>query len=250
MEQSFAISEQMRLEAQAILAAHEQSAQEYLRHLDEPEPADCHPFESVPVGTTMRDLPDGGRLFTFSTGSFLRVMPGGEMVAIDEDGAPAVVAPSRAGKMTLPDGMELVLVAEAITVSYEAAGIEGLPHSVEPVMVSAGRYTVALPDGTRLDVSHVNRSVSVINPTGTVVVLGIARIQGIGEEVEVRAISGGAKSFRSLESGHAGMIESDGTIHLVLATGRDLVIRFPEGTADGGGNDGPALTCIDCEEPD
>ena len=93
------------------------------------------------------------------------------------------------------------------------------------------------------------RIASVINPSGTVVVLGIGRIEGIGEELQVRTISGGAKSFRSLESRHAGMIEADGTIHLTLATGRDLVIRFPDQPGGGSGDD-DAPICFDCEAPD
>ena len=103
IEQSFAVSELMRQEAQRILALHQQSAGEYMRRLD--DNADAHPFQSVPTGTTIRELPDGGRLFSFSDGAFLRVLPDGEMVSIGEDGTPQPVAPSQAGKVTLPGGL-------------------------------------------------------------------------------------------------------------------------------------------------
>ena len=244
LEQSFAVSELMRQEAQRILALHEQSAGEYLRRLD--DDADAHPFQSVPAGTTIRDLPDGGRLFSFSDGSFLRVLPDGEMVSVGEDGAAMPVAPSRAGNVTLPDGRELNLVNDAITVTHESYGIEGLPHDVEPTLAADGRYTATLPDGTRLDVLRAERLVIIVNPTGTVNVIGIGRIEGIGEEVQARSISGGSKSFRSMESGHAGMIEAAGTIHVSLASGLDLLIRVPEDSGDGSGDDnGPV--CFDCE---
>lgn len=249
MEQSFVITEQMRQQAQQVLDAHAQSAQEYIRQVEEPVPVDSHPFESVPAGTTARDLPDGGRLFAFADGAFLRVFPDGSMTAIGEDGEATAVAPASGGKVTLPDGKELSLIAEAVTVTHQAAGIEGLPQSVDPVLASEGRYSVVLPDSTRLDVSHVDRTVTVIDPSGTVVVLGISRIEGIGEEVQVRTISGGARSFRSLGSGHAGMIETDGTIHLTLSSGRDLVIRFPN-QPDGGAGDDSSPVCFDCQEPD
>ncbi len=249
MEQTFAISEMMRQQAQQVLDAHAQSAQEYLRQIDEPVPVDYHPFVSMPTGTTVRDLPDGGRLFGFTDGAFVRVFPDGQMSVIDRAGSPTSVAPASGGKVTLPGGLELSMVPDAITVTHEAAGIEGLPQSVDPVLASERRYTVELPDGVRLDVSHADRTATVINPSGTAVVLGISRIEGIGEEVQVRTISGGAKSFRSLGSGHAGMIETDGTIHLTLATGRDLVIHFPD--QPGGGTDGDdAPICFDCEAPD
>ena len=244
LEQSFAVSEIMHQEAQRILALHEQSAGDYLRHLD--DDADAHPFHSVPVGTTIRELPDGGRLFCFSEGSFLRVLPDGEMVSIGEDGALMPVAQSRAGKVTLPDGMELNLVSDAITVTHESCGIQGLPHDAEPTLTAYGRCSVILPDGTRLDVLRAEKLLVICNSTGTVNVIGIGRIEGIGEEVQARTISGGSKSFRAMESGHAGMIEADGTIHLSLASGLDLVIRFTQDPGDGSG-DGNGPVCFDCQ---
>jgi len=249
MEQSFMITDTLRQEVQQVLDAHAQSAQEYIRQVEEPVPVDYHPFTSMPVGTTVRDLPDGGRLFGFTDGAFLRVFPDGSMTAIGEDGTPASVMPATGGKVTLPDGREFVLVSDAVKVTHETAGIEGLPDGIEPVLASQGRYSVELPGGIRLDVYHRERIAAVINPSGTIDVLGIARMEGIGEEVQVRLISGGAKSFRCLESGHAGMIEASGTIHLSLSSGIDLVIRFPEGGGSGGGNDqGPV--CFECEATD
>lgn len=245
MEQTWLATQQLQQEAQEVLALHQQSAGQYLRRLD--DDADAHPFQSVPVGTSIRELPDGGRLFSFSDGAFLRVMPDGEMVSVGEDGAATQVAASRAGKVTLPGGMELELVSDAITVTHGSCGIEGLPHDVEPTLASDGRYTVTLPDGTRLDVLRAEKLLIIGNPTGTVNVIGIDRIEGIGEGVQARSISGGSKSFRATESGHAGMIEADGTIHLSLASGLDLVIRFPEGNSGGDGND-DAPICFNCQE--
>lgn len=249
MEQSWAASEQMRLEAQRILDAHAQSAQEYIKHVEEPTPVDYHPFESMPVGTSVRDLPDGGRLFAFSDGAFLRVFPDGQMSVIDDGGAPVSVGSPVGGKVTLPDGRELSLVSDAFKVTHEAAGIEGLPDGVEPVLAALGRYTVTLPDGTRIDIYQSEKAIAVANPSGTIDVLGLSRIYGIGEEVQARNISGGAKSFRALETGHAGMIEADGTIHLTLSGGLDLVFRFPESTP-GSSDDDPGAACFTCQEPE
>lgn len=249
MEQSFTITDTLRQEVQAVLDAHAQSAQEYIRQVEEPTPVDCHPFTSMPAGTTVRDLPDGGRLFGFADGAFVRVFPDGSMTAIGQDGTPESVTPASGGKITLPDGRELTLVSDAIKVTHEAAGIEGLPDGVEPVLTSQGRYSVDLPGGIRLEVYHRDRIAAIINPSGAIAVLGITRSEGIGEEVQVRLISGGAKSFRCMESGHAGMIETSGTIHLSLSSGLDLVIRFPE-TSPGGDDDGSGAVCFNCEELD
>lgn len=249
MEQSRAATELLQQEVQSVLNAHVQSAQEYIRQVEEPVPIDYHPFTSMPAGTAVRDLPDGGRLFGFTDGAFLRVFPDGSMSAIGEDGTPATVMSAAGGKVTLPDGLELTLVSEAIKVTHEAVGIEGLPDGVEPVVASHGRYTVVLPDGTRIDVYQNERAIAVVNPSGTIDVLGISRVYGIGEEVQARSISSGAKSFKALETGHAGMIEADGTIHLSLSGGIDLVVHFPKnGSGDGSDDSGPV--CFNCQEPE
>lgn len=249
MEQSSAISETLRQQVQAVLDAHAQSAQEYIRQVEEPVPVDYHPFAAMPAGTAVRDLPDGGRLFSLSDGAFLRVLPDGGLVSIGENGAAMSLSPSRAGKVTLPGGLELDLVTDAIAVTHDACGIEGLPHDVEPTLAADGRYTVVLPDGTRLDVLRQEKLAIIINPTGTVNIVGISRIDGVGEEVQARSISGGSRSFRAMESGHAGMIEVDGTIHLSLASGLDLAIRFPDDFGSGGDNNN-APVCFDCQEHD
>ncbi|NLN74990.1 MAG: hypothetical protein GX139_01580 [Armatimonadetes bacterium] len=249
MEQSFAITDTLRQEVQQVLDAHAQSAQEYIRQVEEPVPVDYHPFTSMPAGTTVRDLPDGGRLFSLTDGAFLRVFPDGSMSAIGEDGTPEAIAPASGGKVTLPDGRELALVSEAIKVTHEAAGIEGLPDGVEPILGSQGRYTVVLPDGIRIDVYQSDKAIAVANTSGTIDVIGISRVYGIGEEVQSRSISGGAKNFKASESGHAGMIEANGTIHMSLSGGLDLVIRFPEDSS-GDGGDGQSPVCFNCEELD
>ncbi len=248
MEQSHTATESIRQEVQQVLEAHAQSAQEYLHQVDEPAAMDYYPFMSMPAGTSVRNLPDGGRLFGFTDGAFLRVFADRQMSFIDEGGTAVPVPPPVGGKVTLPDGRELMLVPDAIKVTHEAAGIEGLPEATEPVLASPGRYSVVLPDGTRLDVYQNERAIAVINTSGTIDVLGISRIYGIGEEVQGRSLSGGSKSFRALESSHAGMIEVDGTIHLSLSGGLDLVIRFPETFP--GGDETSGAVCFNCVEPD
>ncbi|MCB2141315.1 hypothetical protein KQH29_00060 [bacterium] len=242
-------SEAIRQEAQTVLDAHAEAAQNYMGQLQtQPEP-DWYPFESVPVGTSVRDLESGGRLFGLPNADQVRVNADGKMVFIGADGEAQPLAPPVNRQITLPGGLVLILRAEAVRVTHEAAMVEGLPWDVTPEQVAAERHSVALPGGIRLDVNHAEHSATVINPTGTVVLLGLPRIEGIGEEVEIRLIAGGAKGFAALESGHRGIIESGGTIHLNLSNGLDLVIRFPADSptsGDGTGCDG--MCGIDCQE--
>ena len=219
-------SEELRIQAQEVLEAHEQSAQEYMGQLTG-EP-DFYPFVEMPPGTLVRDLPDGGRLFTLADGVFVRTHPDGTIFAIMHDGLASVLEPAQGGIVTLPDGRELVMVHEALIATHEVAGIAGLPLDIDPVQVASGRFSVELPGEILLEVLHQDRLAMVINPTGTVVVLGISRIEGIGEEVRARIVAGGARGFISMESNHQGVIEADGTIHAALSNGLDLVIRFPE----------------------
>ena len=239
-------SEAIRAEAQAVLDSHAKSTQEYLDQMDEPEPIDFHPFLSAPEGTTVRDLADGGRLLTLVDGAMVRVGADGSLIFIGDDGVAEPIEPARGGIVELPDGRTLVLKPDAIRVTHEAAGIEGLPFDIDPAEVGDGRYRVEFSGGTRLDVSHPNRTAVIGNTDGTVDLVGLNRIEGIGEEVEVRPVPGGARAFAALESGHRGIVEADGTIHLSTAGGLDIVIRFPnraEWNDIAGLGDPPTLLC-------
>jgi hypothetical protein len=244
-------SESMRTQAQAVLAAHQQSAQEYIQQVDQPEPPDFFPFLSMPAGTTVRDLPDGGRLFTLSDGVLVRANADNSIVSIGHATA-IVLEPARGGVVTLPDGRQLTLHPSALTATHEAAGIEGLPVDIDPVLVAENRYRIDIPGSLRLDVNQKARLVVVCNPAGTIDILGIGRIEGVGEKISVRLLAGGAKGFTCEESGHGGLIESDGTIQLSLNSGQDLVIRFPEtpdqGDDDTDSTDGPCI--LICERRD
>ena len=248
IEETFSLTEEMRKEAERILALQEQSAAEYLNELD--NEIDTHPFTAMPTGTTVRDLPDGGRLFSLSDGSFLRVLADGGLVSISDDGAATKLTAASGGKVILPGGAQLTLVSDAIKVTHTAAGISGLPDGVEPVLASWGRYRVSLPDGTVIEVYQSSKIAAVINPSGTIDILCISHVEGIGEDIETHTISDGAKRFEASESGHSGMIESGGTIHLSLASGLDLVITFPDGSgsSDDDDNDNGAV-CFDCVVP-
>ena len=71
------------------------------------------------------------------------------------------------------------------------------------------------------------RLIMVINPSGSIGIIGAGRIEGIGEEILARPLVGGLRNFTFIESGHAGVVEADGTIQLCLASGEDLTITFP-----------------------
>ena len=249
-EQSHLASEAIRAEAQAVLEAHAESTQDYLQQIDEPEPTDFHPFLSAPEGTSVRDLPDGGRLFTLVDAAMVRVGADGGLIFIGEDGIAVGLEPARGGIVRLPDGREFTVKPEAGRATHEAAGIEGLPLDIDPVQVAEDRYRVELPGGFRLDVFHRERSVVVGNTDGTTDIVGLARIEGIGEQIQVCLVPGGAKGFEALDSGHRGIVEADGTIHLATANGLDLVIRFPdeEELERDTGPDDPVTTL--CEERD
>ena len=168
LEQSHNASEAIRAEAQAILEAHAESAQEYIQQVEQPESSDFHPFVTMPDGTTVRDLPDGGRIFTLADGVIVRANVDGVLVSVSQDGTAVTLEPARGGIVTLPDGRELILKPEAIRVTHEAAAIEGLPLDIDPVQTAEGRYRVELPGGYRLDVSHYDRTAVLGNPDGTV----------------------------------------------------------------------------------
>lgn len=250
LQQSHDASEALRAEAQTVLEAHAESAQQYMQAVDQPMPPDFDPFVTMPAGTVVRDLPDGGRLFTLTDGVMVRVGPDGRLTAIGMDGSVALLEPARGGVVTLPDGRELTLKPEAVRMTHEAAGIEGLPLDIDPNQTAQGRYRIELPGGYRLDVFQSERTAMIGNPAGTSVVLGISRIEGVGEDIEVRLVPGGAKGFTAMESGHKGVIEADGTIHVAMANGLDLVIHFPDDDGSNGDPDSGNSPGSICEERD
>jgi hypothetical protein len=248
LQAGYTAGETIRQEAQGVLQAHAEAAKNYVKQMPTPPPPDSSPFESLPAGTSVRELPDGGRLFGLPTGDQIRVSPSGTMGFIGASGDSSPLAPVRGRQVPLPSGMTLTLRAEAVRVTHEAAGIAGLPDGVEPERVAEARYSVALPEGIRLDVHHTECSAIVINPAGTVVCLSPDRIEGIGETVEVTLLPGGSKSFAALESGHRGVVEAEGTIHLALSNGLDLVVRFPGSGIEENGSGCDGVCCIQCEE--
>jgi hypothetical protein len=249
LEAGHAASEAMRGQAQAYLEAQQAKTQEYLDQVQiEPEP-DFYPFVELPAGTDPRDLPDGNRLFTLPDGMILRTTDDQRICVIDA-GEQQVVTPGPGTAIEVAPGRLYTLVESYLSATQEAAGISGLPAGTAATAMGAERFAVDLPEGIRLDVDHRERFITLINPAGPINIIGIGRIEGIGETIAVRLLSGGARGFQCGQSGHGGLIEADGTIHLGLKSGVDLVIRFQgEAVDDGAPENGCSGQCgIDCEE--
>jgi hypothetical protein len=194
----------------------------------EPGPApDFYPFAELPAGTTVRDLPSGGKLFILTDGLILRTGCENTIVAVDENGEAIPAVPGAGGVVTISPGRTLQLAPDFLRLTHEAAGIAGLPVGVEPVQSATSRVSVELPGGTKLGVHRDTRLVAIINPSGTINIVGASRIEGIGEPVQARTLVAGLKTFAFAESGHSGVVEMDGTIRLCLASGEDLTITFP-----------------------
>lgn len=245
LEQSQADAQALQQQAQEVLSAHAQSAQEYLADLSAEPVSDYTPFETVPPGTRASDYPTGGRGFELSDGSLLRWSPDEQLTYIALEGevqALQITGP----EVVLPNGMVCTLMIERLHVTHEAAGIEGLPLAVEPGLIAADRYGVDLPAGERLVVDRRVRTAILINPTGTIIILGHRKAEGIGETVELSPVaSTGDWGFRSLASQHQGLLRSDGAIELMLHSGLDLIVTFPP--IDPSGGDDPDPTHNPCD---
>lgn len=229
----------LREQAEAVLAAHEQSAQQYMAQLPEEPSPETFPFESLPAGTENRELP-AGRMFELSDGSLLRWSNDEKLVFVGADGlAQPITITGR--ELVLPNQMLCTLKIEQLHVTHEAAGIAGLPITVEPTLVTDSCYAADLPGGMRLIVNHIERSAVLINATGTILVLSRRKAEGIGEKIEVKPIStSGDWAFVSLVSDHRGVLRGDGNIELVLSGGLDLTITFPAEPPDGDEDPSPA----------
>jgi len=248
--QSHQASEALRSEAQAVLDAHSESAQQYMQNVENPPPSDFYPFVSLPEGCQVKDLPDGNRLFTLSDGMILKTNDD-HTISVIVEGEPHVVTPGPASSVEVSPGRIYELVSEWIETTLEQAGIEGLPISAQVDQLTEHRFSIELAP-YRLLLDQQLKTLSVINPSGSIDILGITRVEGVGETITARILSDGAKGFSCAESEHGGLIESGGTIHLSMKNGTSLIVRFP---SDGSGANDGATGCqglcnLECEERD
>jgi hypothetical protein len=172
-------------------------------------------------------------------------------ISVIVDGEPHVIIPGPATSVEVSSGCIYELVPEWIETTLEQAGIEGLPISAQVDQLTEHRFSIELAP-YRLLLDHQLKTLSVINPSGSIDILGIARIEGVGETITVRILADGAKGFSCEESGHGGLIESGGTIHLSMKNGTSLIVRFPD---DGSGENDGSIGCqglcnLECEERD
>lgn len=229
MEASYNASQLLQQQAQEALEAHKQNAQETLDRITaEPSP-DFYPFVEMPAGTNVRDLPDGNRLFTLSDGVILKTNAD-HTLAVIVDGEARQVIPDNGTWVEVTPGQIFELQAGWIKTTAAQAGIEGLPPIANVSQLAESRFSIDLPP-YRLLLDQSAQVLSVINPSGTIDLLGISAISSVGAETSMRVLPDGSKGFTCADSGHGGLIDKDGTIRLSLKSGDDLIIRFPCGDA-------------------
>lgn len=250
IEASHNASEALKQQAQEALEAHIQNTQDYMDQVTIEPPPDFYPFVSLPEGSQVKDLPDGNRLFTLSDGMILKTN-NDHTISVIVDGEPHVITPGPATSVEVSPGRIYELVPEWIETTVEQAGIEGLPVSAQVDQLTEHRFSVELAP-YRLLLDQQLRTLSIINPSGSIDILGIAHIEGVGETITVRILADGAKGFSCEDSSHGGLIESGGTIHLSMKNGTSLIIRFP---GDGSGENDGSIGCqglcnLECEERD
>lgn len=219
-------SEALRQQAETALAIHRQQTEAYLAHVEFDSPPDYYPFIDLPTGTEIRELPDGNRIFLLPDGMIIKTTEQKEFV-VHADGNTKIVQPGPGAQVEVIPGRFFQLVPDWLELTMDAAGINGLPLDAVITQLTAQRVSVVIA-ALRLVKDDQQRTLTVINPSGSVILLGSSLIESIGEEVEVKSISTFSRSFLCLESGHAGLITEDGTVQLTLQDGIDLVITFPE----------------------
>ncbi len=239
---SFQASQALQQEAQAALEAHQQAAESYNQALEQP---DFSPFVSLPNGTETKDLANGERLFVLPDGAFLQTTPATHFLFVDQTGVPYQLS-EIAGFVSLPDGRRFELVASARG-SHTLDWIEGLPASVQPVQVDDARFRLVFPNELRLEVSVPDRTAVVIDPNGSVLVLGKG-LQAYADQLTINLLKNGGRGFAATRAGHRGFVEQNGDILLSLATGEDLVIHFPK-ESDGPSDLGTTSRFYSCGVP-
>lgn len=237
-------STELRNQALQAIEAHREAAQNYIGQTESEPPPDWYPFVELPEGTAIRELPDGNKQFTLTDGVILRTTDKHAIMVVDNAGSHEAV-PGPGTIVEVQPGRTYELVEDWLEATHEEAGIAGLPPGTDVLQIAQDRHAVMLSGGTRMVVDKKNRMVTVSNPGGTTDIIGIDKIEGIGEEIDIAIQDDGVRGFSCTESGLAGMVGTDGTIELSLAGGEDLVITFlSSGTGAGsGGTDTDTGAC-------
>ncbi|QBG46082.1 hypothetical protein EGM51_01130 [Verrucomicrobia bacterium S94] len=230
LEASYNASQLLQQQAQEALEAHKQNTQDYLSRITTEPAPDFYPFVDMPTGTNIRDLPDGNRLFTLSDGVILKTNAD-HTLAVIVDGEARQVIPDNGAWVEITPGQAFELQGDWIKTTAAQAGIEGLPSTAHVSQLAENRFSIELPP-YRLLLDQSAQALSVINPSGTIDLLGLESISSVGAESSMRVLPDGSKGFTCADSGHGGLIENDGTIRLSLKSGIDLIIRFPHGDAE------------------
>jgi len=253
LEAMFAASQQLQAEAQAYLQNQTMHAESYIERLERP---DYYPFMSLPQGTTVTELSDGGRQF---------VLPGGIIILVRTDHTVVVICDGRAinvdislgDNVVLPNGQTYQVHGDWLVVTHAAAGIEGLPQDVQPICIGRGRYRAEFADGVVLTAWHALPAddahpaqecmLHIANPTGGILVISRKGIQGIGVEVQVRLLADGALGFRVLSDGNPDVVQylhagnarpMQGIVELALSNGNTITYRCGRSPDDPGGGTG------------
>ena len=216
----------LQQQAQQTLQTHQQQAQAHRDKMTQEAPPDVYPFVSLPAGTQVRDLPDGHRLFILADGMMIKTNSD-HTLAVTVDGISQVVTPGPGTTVTVSPGRSYTLVPTWIETTSEHAGIAGLPASAQVTKLAEQRFSIEL-EPYRLLIDHAARTLAMINPCGSIILLGAVRSEGIGDTVTVRPRDDGGQAFACADSGHRGVIEPDGTMHLALHDGSSLVVRFSD----------------------
>jgi hypothetical protein len=220
-------SEQLQQQAEEVLEAHRQAAQNYMGQIENEQLPDWHPFVGLPQSTLIKELTDGNRLFILPDGLMLRTTDKHTLIVIDSMGN-REVQPGPEKNVEVQPGRVYELVDDWVEVTHEAAGIEGLPSQKAAVQIADKRYSATMSEGTKLIVDQKARSATIVDAGGEIDYIGQDRFDALGGEVLVRPHQNGAKGFSFSKTGHGGLVDSDGSINLTLKSGEDLIIRFTQ----------------------
>jgi len=248
LELSHNSSESLKRQAQEVLESHAQNTANYTDQITIDPPPDFFPFTTLPEGSSVRDLPDGTRLFTLSDGMIIKTLEDNTLSVITTEGEHKTVTPGPGTSVEVSTGRSFELLPEWTESTQENVHIEGLPASAKINQLSDNRYDIDLPP-YRMLLDRELKTVSVINPSGSINILGHSKIHGVGETPVIRILADDTKGFICPESGHGGLIRKDGTIHLTMKNGSDLVMNFSDTSDDSNTvSDQTGLCTLDCQE--
>lgn len=207
-QDNYANSEALTRKANLIMDSQSAHAESFLQRLSG---YDCSPFADVPPGTRMFQSNDGAKTFITPTDIIVVDRVGGIQI-IGQNGM--TVKPTITnGRFTNGTHQYTLTTAPATPILTPNPLFPGLPASIQPEQIGAMRWRIEFPGHLIIIVCLRRCTTTILNPNGSVAIIGASKQEGYGTQIESAFVAEGVRTMT--------IVSADGAVHrMTFETGK------------------------------